>query len=161
MTPTRESPLSGGCACGAVRYDLTAPPMFVHCCHCRWCQRESGSAFVLNAIVETDCITTTAGAPELIDTPSESGKGQKIARCPKCGVALWSHYAGLGSAIAFLRAGALDDPDAFPPDIHIYTGSKQPWVTLSHDVPVVREYYRRSEYWPADAIERLKLARGR
>ena len=110
-------------------------------------------------MVETSCVNLVNGAPVAVETPSESGKGQTILRCPTCHVALWSHYAGIGSRIAFLRAGTLDDPDACPPDIHIYTSSKQPWVTLSHDVPVVKEYYRRSEYWPEDSIERLKIAR--
>lgn len=158
MTP-KNLPAGGGCSCRAVRYELTRAPLFVHCCHCRWCQRETGSAFVINAMVEADCINLIAGDPVAVDTPSESGKGQKILRCPTCHVALWSHYAGAGPRIAFLRAGTLDDPDACPPDIHIYTSSKQPWVTLSHDVPVVKEYYRRSEYWPEDAIQRLKIAR--
>jgi hypothetical protein len=151
---------TGGCACKAVRYVLTAAPMFVHCCHCRWCQRETGSAFVLNAIVEMDRIDVVKGAPAPVETPSESGAGQTIFRCPECQVALWSCYSGMGPNIAFLRAGTLDDPDAFPPDIHIFTASKQPWVSLEGDVPVVPEYYRRTEYWPADAIERFKAARG-
>lgn len=153
-------PLSGGCACGGVRYQLTRAPMFVHCCHCRWCQRETGSAFAINAIVETVCLPVEAGRPDPIDTPSESGRGQQIVRCPDCKVALWSHYAGLGNNIAFLRVGTLDNPDTIAPDIHIYTSSKQPWVILSHDIPVVSEYYRRSEYWPQESIERLKAARG-
>ena len=158
MTP-ENLPASGGCACRAVRYELKRAPLFVHCCHCRWCQRETGSAFVINAMVEADCINLIAGDPVVVDTPSESGKGQQILRCPNCHVALWSHYAGIGSRIAFLRAGTLDDPDACPPDIHIFTSSKQPWVSLSHETPVVKEYYRRSAYWPAESIERLKVAR--
>ncbi len=158
MKPS-DLPASGGCTCGAVRYELTATPLFVHCCHCRWCQRETGSAFVINAIVETDCIKVCDGEPSAIETPSESGRGQTIVRCPTCWVALWSHYVGIGPKTAFLRAGTLDDPDLITPDIHIYTASKQPWVTLSHDVPVVNEYYRRSEYWSAESIERLKIAR--
>ncbi len=133
--------------------------MFVHCCHCRWCQRETGSAFVLNAMVETDQVVIRSGKPVVVGTPSESGRGQKILRCPDCHVALWSHYGGAGKCVAFLRVGTLDDPDRVPPDIHIFTSSKQPWVSLSHDIPVVKDYYRRSEYWPADAIERYKLAR--
>ena len=154
-----DLPATGGCACGGVHYALTATPMYVHCCHCRWCQRETGSAFAINALVETDCIKVLDGAPTPIKTPSESGGGQTIVRCPQCHVALWSHYPGIGESIAFLRAPTLDNPDAITPDIHIFTASKQPWVTLGDNIPIMNEYYRRSEYWPAASIDRLKVAR--
>lgn len=133
--------------------------MFIHCCHCRWCQRETGSAFVLNAIIETDRIDVTEGAPTSVKTPSESGSGQNIVRCPDCQVALWSHYSGMGSNVAFLRAGTLDETARVRPDIHIFTASKQPWVELGKGIPVREEYYRRSEFWPPEAVARLKAAR--
>ena len=158
MTEISETSLDGGCACGAVRYRMTSGPMFVHCCHCRWCQRESGAAFALNAMIETDRLVVLQGAPETVPTPSESGKGQIFKRCPTCKVALWSHYAGAGEAIAFVRVGSLDEPDRLPPDIHIYTASKQPWVVLPPDSPAVEEYYRRSDYWPGEALARRKAA---
>lgn len=144
----------GGCDCGYVRYRLTRTPLFVHCCHCRWCQRETGSAFVLNALIETRCVELLDGQPEMVMTPSSSGKGQTIARCPRCRVALWSHYAGAGPLFSFIRVGTLDNPDRFPPDIHIFTMSKQPWVVLSGDVPVMREYYDREAQWPKASLER-------
>lgn len=153
--------LEGGCACGAVRYRLTAAPMFVHCCHCRWCQRESGAAFALNALIESDRVVTLCGEPQTVLTPSESGKGQKIVRCPACRVALWSHYGGAGDALKFVRVGTLDDPDRFPPDIHIFTASKQPWVVLPQGIPAVAEYYKSSELWPAARIERRNAVLGR
>ena len=149
----------GGCDCRAVRYRLTARPIFVHCCHCRWCQRETGASFALNAMIETDCIEMLEGETVAIDTPSESGRGQQIHRCPKCHIALWSHYGGAGPAIAFVRVGTLDDPDLIPPDIHIYTVSKQPWVELSHKVPAVKGYYKMSDYWPEESVARLKAAK--
>ena len=145
----------GGCTCGEVRYRLTRPPMVVHCCHCRWCQRETGTAFALNAMVEADCVKLLRGQPELVDTPSNSGKGQQIARCPYCHIAVWSHYAGAGALLCFIRVGTLDNPDAFPPDIHIYTASKQPWVILPPDTPAFEEYYRRSKQLSKDCLERL------
>jgi hypothetical protein len=148
----------GGCTCGRVRYRITAPPMFVHCCHCRWCQRETGSAFVINALVEAHRIELLSGQPEVIETPSESGKGQKIHRCPTCKIALWSNYAGSGDNIHFVRVGTLDDPDRVPPNIHIFTSSKQPWVTLPPEVPAVPEFYRFKEHWPAESIDRYRLA---
>jgi hypothetical protein len=150
--------ISGGCTCRAVRYHLTSVPLFVHCCHCRWCQRETGASFALNAMIEADRVVLDAGAPELVNTPSNSGKGQKITRCPMCKVALFSNYAGAGDAIRFVRVGTLDDPDRFPPDIHIFTASKQPWVMLSEGgAPAVPEYYDRQQYWPAESLERRRL----
>ena len=145
----------GGCTCGEVRYRLTRKPMVVHCCHCRWCQRETGAAFALNAMIESTCVRLTSGHPEQVDTPSNSGKGQKILRCPSCQVAVWSHYAGAGDLLSFIRVGTLDDPDALPPDIHIYTASRQPWVVLPADIPAFEAYYRRSEQLSRDCLERL------
>ncbi|WP_441338966.1 GFA family protein [Polaromonas sp. AET17H-212] len=147
-------PLQGGCDCRAVRYRLESPPLFVHCCHCRWCQRESGASFALNAMIEADRVTLLAGEPELVDTPSASGKGQKIARCPQCRIALWSNYAGAGPSVRFVRVGTLDEPDHLPPDIHIFTASRQPWVVLPPDTPAVPAYYDRKLYWPADSLAR-------
>jgi hypothetical protein len=144
----------GGCTCRAVRYRMTSKPMFVHCCHCRWCQRESGASFALNAMIEAERVELLKGEVERIDTPSFSGKGQKISRCPVCHVALWSNYAGGGDAVRFVRVGTLDEPDRFPPDIHIFTVSKQRWVVLPEGTPAVKEYYRSSEYWPQESLER-------
>ena len=149
-------PLEGGCDCKGVRYRMEMKPLFVHCCHCRWCQRESGASFALNAMIESDRLTLITGKPELVDTPSASGKGQKIARCPKCRIAVWIHYAGAGSAVSFVRVGTLDNPDALPPDIHIFTASKQPWVVLPAGAPAVSEYYDREKYWPRESLERRK-----
>jgi len=134
--------------------------MFVHCCHCRWCQRETGASFALNAMIEADRVVLVTGAPETVNTPSNSGRGQEIVRCPKCRIAVWSHYAGSGKAICFVRVGTLDEPDRLPPDIHIYTGSKQPWVVLPPDVPAVEEYYDRNEYWSADSLARRRAVLG-
>jgi hypothetical protein len=146
--------LEGGCTCRAIRYRLTSAPLFVHCCHCRWCQRETGSAFALNAMIEADRVVLLAGEPEVVDTPSNSGKGQKITRCPACRIALWSNYAGAGDAVRFVRVGTLDDPDRCPPDIHIFTASKQPWMVLPPGMPAVAEYYDRNTCWPPESLER-------
>jgi len=144
----------GACTCGFVRYRMTTRPLFVHCCHCRWCQRETGAAFALNAMIEADRVQLLQGEVEVIHTPSNSGKGQRISRCPKCHIALWSNYAGAGDAVRFVRVGTLDDPDRLPPDIHIFTASKQPWVLLPAGVPAVPEYYRAAELWPAESLQR-------
>jgi hypothetical protein len=153
--------LEGGCDCRAVRYRLAREPLFVHCCHCRWCQRESGSAFALNALIESDLVTLLDGAPQLVHTPSASGKGQDIARCPQCRIALWSHYAGAGRLLCFVRVGTLDQPERLPPDIHIYTASRQPWVVLPAATPAVPEYYSRKQYWPASSLERWAALKAR
>jgi hypothetical protein len=147
-------PLEGGCDCRHVRYRMETAPLFVHCCHCRWCQRESGASFALNAMIETDRITVLAAEPELVHTPSESGQGQMIARCPKCRVAVWSHYAGAGQVLSFVRVGTLDMPDHLPPDIHIFTASKQPWVVIAPGARAVPEYYEREQCWPAESLAR-------
>jgi hypothetical protein len=150
-----DETFNGKCACGHVTYRMTHTPLFVHCCHCRSCQRETGTAFALNALIESEHVELTGGATETIDTPSASGKGQKIVRCSKCKVAVWSHYGGMGEKASFIRVGTLEDPDRFPPDIHIFTSSKQPWVTLAKDgAPVVEEYYSAKQYWPADSLAR-------
>jgi hypothetical protein len=104
-------------------------------------------------------VTLLKGKVELVDTPSNSGKGQKIARCPKCRIALWSNYAGAGDAVRFVRVGTLDEPDRLPPDIHIFTSSKQPWVVLPPGIPAVEEYYKRASYWPKESLERRSALR--
>ena len=146
----------GGCTCGAVRYRMASAPLFVHCCHCRWCQRETGASFALNAMIEADRVELLKGAPEVVNTPSNSGKGQKIWRCPACRIAVWSNYAGAGDAVRFIRVGTLDEPDRLPPDIHIFTASKQPWVVIPPGMPAVPEYYKSADYWPAGSLERRK-----
>ena len=157
MAGTEGFPLEGGCTCRAIRYRMISAPLFVHCCHCRWCQRETGASFALNAMIEADRIVVLEGEPEVVATPSNSGKGQKIIRCPRCRIALWSNYAGAGDAIRFVRVGTLDDPDRLPPDIHIFTASKQPWVVLRPGTPAVAEYYDRDRYWPEESLERRRV----
>ena len=152
---------TGGCTCRFVRYRMASGPLFVHCCHCRWCQRETGASFALNALIEADRLHLLQGDVEVVNTPSNSGKGQKIARCPKCHIAVWSNYAGAGNAIRFVRVGTLDAPDRLPPDIHIFTASKQPWVVLPRDTPAVREYYKASERWPRESLQRRAALRPR
>ena len=148
------SSFDGGCTCRFVRYRMSSQPLFVHCCHCRWCQRESGAAFALNALIEAERVQLLEGEVEVVDTPSNSGKGQRIARCPRCRIAVWSNYAGAGDAVRFIRVGTLDEPDRLPPDIHIFVQSRQPWVVIPPGVPAVPEYYKASAHWPAESLER-------
>jgi hypothetical protein len=160
MSSDGDLSLQGGCTCRAVRYRITSKPLFVHCCHCRWCQRETGTAFAHNAMIEADRVVLLKGSPEVVNTPSNSGKGQKIARCPRCRIALWSNYAGAGDQVRFVRVGTLDEPDRLPPDIHIFTESKQPWVALSPGTPAVHQYYRRTDHWPDASLTRWRALKG-
>jgi hypothetical protein len=135
---------------------MIGKPLFVHCCHCSWCQRETGSAFAVNALIEAERVELLNGKVQIVDTPSASGQGQRIARCPSCRVALWSHYAvpGIGDALSFVRVGTLDTPTTVPPDIHIFTSTRLPWVVLPPEVPAVAEYYRAGERWPPESLDR-------
>ena len=157
MTDLSDIPSDGGCTCRQLRYRMLTRPLFVHCCHCRWCQRESGASFALNAMIEADRVTLLQGTPDLVDTPSESGLGQRIARCPHCRVAVWSHYAGAGPLVSFVRVGTLDEPDRWPPEIHIFTASRQPWVAIPPGMAAVPEYYEREAHWPADSLARRQV----
>jgi len=154
-----EAGLEGGCACAAVRYRLAVAPMFVHCCHCRDCQRQTGSAFVINALIETDGIAVLAGAPEPVAVPTDSGLPHRIFRCTTCRTAVWSEYGGR-AVLRFVRVGTLDAPDKLAPDVHIYVRSKLPWVRLPEGVPAFAEYYDARELWPAASLERRRAMYG-
>jgi hypothetical protein len=154
-----SSKLNGSCSCGAVKYRLRSAPMFVHCCHCLDCQRQTGSAFAINALIETDRIEILAGAPEPISMPTDSGRPHDVYRCPTCRVAVWSDY-GRRPALRFVRVATLDDPHAIEPDVHIFTRSKVPWVRLSDDARTFAVYYDLQKEWPADSLERRKAILG-
>lgn len=153
--------MQGRCACGDVQFEVTASPLIVHCCHCTYCQRETGSAFALNYYVEAVHVRINQGETEAIDTPSASGKGQIIHRCPTCHVALWSHYGGAGPDFAFVRVGVLKECAEIVPDVHIFTSTKLPWVTLPHAAQVFENYYHPKEVWSAEAQARFKAVRAR
>jgi hypothetical protein len=140
-----------------VRYRLAAEPLFVHCCHCLNCQRQTGSAFVINVLIEADRVELVAGDPRPVDVPRDDGSTQRIWRCPTCQVALYSSYTHPG--VRFVRAGTLDDPSSVAPDVHIYTRSKLPWVTLPDSVPAFDEFYDTRTLWPAPSLERLRAIR--
>jgi hypothetical protein len=149
-----EHTYEGGCTCRQVRYRMTSKPLIVHCCHCSWCQRETGAAFALNAMIESDRVQLLQGEVVVIDTPSNSGKGQRISRCPKCLVAVWSNYAGAGDALRFVRVGTMDEPGALPPDIHIFISTKQPWLALPPGMRTAAEFYKSAEVWSKESLQR-------
>jgi hypothetical protein len=150
--------MEGGCACGAVRYRLTSEPLFVHCCHCLNCQRQTGSAFVINLLIEAERVEVDGDAVA-VDAPRDDGSAQRIYRCPACQVAMFSEYGW--PEVWFVRGGTLDDPSTVRPDVHIYVRSKVPWVALPDGVPAFEEYYDSSALWPAESLERVAAVRGR
>lgn len=153
------SPLDGGCGCGRVRYRLREAPMFVNACHCTWCRRETGGAFVINAVIETDRIELAGAAPVAIAVPTESGRPHDIYRCPTCQVALWSDY-GRRPAIRFVRVGTLDEPARLRPDAHIFVRSKLPWLALDPAVPAFEVFYDLPTQWPAASLARRRAILG-
>lgn len=156
-SPATWAPVEGGCPCNSIRYRLDQSPLVVHCCHCRSCQKESGSAFKINAMVETKFIVLlSAASPEIVPTPSDSGEGQQIHRCPTCKHAIWSNYGHSGDIIRFVKAGTLDEPARVPPDVHIYVRSKLPWIKLDDGTPCFEEFYDRGKVWPKSSLERMQ-----
>jgi hypothetical protein len=150
--------LEGGCSCGAVRYRLRSEPMFVHCCHCLNCQRQTGSAFVVNLLIEGDRVDVVEGEPQPVEVPRDDGSSQRIFRCPACQVAVFSEYTRPG--VWFVRGGTLDDPAQVSPDVHIYTRSKLGWVAIPESVPAFDVYYDTKALWPPASYERLRAALG-
>jgi hypothetical protein len=151
--------LEGGCACGAVRYRMETAPMFVHCCHCHDCQRQTGTAFVLNALIETDRVALLGAAPVRFEMPTDSGRPHGIYRCGLCGTGVWSEYGGVAK-LRFVRVGTLDDPTKVRPDVHIYVRSKLPWVALPPDVPAFEAYYDSKTLWPEASLARRRALFG-
>ncbi len=151
--------LEGRCTCGEVRYRMNSAPIIVHACHCTECQRLSGGAFAINALVETDRIELLGGAPVPVPVKGASGKLQTVVRCPHCQVALWSHYPGAGPSIAFVRVGTLNEPGRLEPDIHIYTSTRLPWLELPAGARAVDEFYSPDEIWSAESRDRFRKAR--
>lgn len=148
--------IEGGCTCGEVRYKVLNSPLITHACHCRWCQRQTGGPHVINALYEADLIELTKGEVENVMTDSPSGRGQLIARCPSCHIALWSnyHFGGMKERIRFLRVGTLDNPDLIPPDVHIFTTTKLPWYVIPEGQLAVDEFYNSETTWSEDAKKR-------
>ena len=149
-----ETAREGGCSCGEVRYRLTSEPLFTHCCHCLNCQRQTGSAFVINVLIEADRVELLGGAPQVVEVPRDDGSTQQIFRCPTCQVAVFSIYTR--PEVRFVRGGTLDDPSTVAPDVHIFTRSKVPWVTLPDDVPAFDVFYDIKSLWPAASLRRVE-----
>lgn len=179
--------MNGSCFCGAVRYRLKSAPMFVHCCHCLDCQKQTGGAFAINALIERDLIEllpsrrktigvkgAVSGAaamgdeagempivePVAITMPTDSGRPHDVYRCPDCATALWSDY-GRRKVLAFLRVSTLDAPHAIAPDVHIFTRSKVPWVKVPEGARAFEIYYDMNKEWPAESLARREALLGK
>ena len=144
----------GGCSCGEVRYRLASDPLFVHCCHCLNCQRQTGSAFVINLLIERDRVEMLSGEPQAVDVPRDSGGMQRIYRCPNCQVALFSEYTY--PEVWFVRGGTLDEPRSVTPDVHIFTRSKVDWVQIPESAAAFDVFYKLDELWPSESLERIQ-----
>ena len=151
--------LEGGCSCGLVRYRLTADPMIIHCCHCLNCQRQTGSAFAINTLIEADRVEILTGELQRVDAPRDDGNTQAIFRCPACQVAVLSEYSR--ADVRFVRAGTLDDPSRAAPDVHIFTRSKRDWVALPGSVPAFDVYYDPEVVWSPESRARIAALDGR
>jgi hypothetical protein len=149
MSALRED----GCACGAIRYRLGSDPLFIHCCHCLNCQRQTGSAFVINLLIEASHVEVVAGASRPVEVPRDDGSTQRIFRCPTCQVAVFSEYGR--PEVRYVRAGTLDRPSEVTPDVHIFTKSKVGWITIPESTPAFEVYYDMKALWPAASLERL------
>ncbi|MGA7761234.1 MAG: GFA family protein [Candidatus Binataceae bacterium] len=153
--------LEGGCSCKAVRYKLTASPLIVHACHCRDCQRISGSAFVINIWIEKEFVQTSGAIPKSFLLEGGGGRNHEVFFCRKCGAYVWSRYHRAPGDALFVRAGTLDKPEAVTPDVHVYTRSKLPWLELPRGVPAFESMYKIEEVWSAESKERLRRSRSR
>ena len=120
-------PQTGGCQCGKLRYELTQAPTLVYTCHCTDCQRLSGSAFSLGVALPETGFRLTAGEPRALQRVPDSGRINTRFVCPDC--ASWVYSQPRGGVIR-VRAGSLDDRSWLRPTRHIWTRSKQPWITL-------------------------------
>jgi hypothetical protein len=163
-------PIKGHCTCKAVTYEVLAPFLIIHCCHCTWCQRESGSAFALNAIIESSNFRLTSTlAPQHVPLPTPSGEGQIIARCPECWVPVYADYGGVAKMLTYVKLGTIDFEDrvraGIRPDVHIWTSTKLDWVDLASEkergVPIFEEYYRRSEVWSEENNKRFETLKAK
>ena len=137
MTDERSTTprLTGACQCGAVRYSIDGGRHRLNVCHCRDCQRQSGSAFGMSLIVEPSAFRVESGALETFMTTAASGRQKTCAFCPKCGVRIYNAT----SALMAIKPGTLDDTSGLSPDAHYWTKRKQSWTTLPDDIPCFDE----------------------
>lgn len=159
IAPVEDAPAEGGCACGAVRFRFERAPMFVHCCHCTRCQRETGGPFAHHAMIEFSAMSLLRGEPEFVKVPTDSGNTHWVARCAICRTAMWNEHGSRKAVTRYVRVGTLDEPNRFPPLAHIFVRSKQPWLSLPPGASVHSAYYDASSVWPTESLVRYDAAK--
>jgi len=147
--------LTGGCACGCCRYQVTKEPIFVNNCHCRQCQQQTGSTSVVNLFVETEHAELVSGEVSEFEFKAGSGGPHHIARCTRCGTALWSNYPRFGKLGRGIRVGTLDDPAQVKPTAVVFAAERMPWVKLPDDIPAFDAYYNPRDLLSTAQFERL------
>jgi hypothetical protein len=153
-----EDLIDGGCACGAVRYRLLKPPLFVHCCHCTRCQRESGTAYVAHGMIERANLEWD-GEVTAVRLPTDSKTRHEIVHCAACLTPLWGQHGRQPSVMVYLKVGTFDAPERCPPNAHIFVRSKLAWVAINPDIPQFARYYNAAKVWPQESLERYATAR--
>lgn len=129
-----NAPFSGGCHCGAVRYECTAPPLRMVNCHCRDCQRAGGAGAAPTVIVPASAVRLLAGHPAVYAVTADSGAVARRAFCAACGSPLFASSSARDGLLG-LRAGSLDDASGFRPAAELWTASAQPWDRLDPALP--------------------------
>ena len=145
--------LTGRCACGRVSYKIKEDPLFTYACHCKDCQRTTGSAFVVHLILaERDF--EIEGDTRSATVPSGSGAGCDLHYCAECGIYVWCRYLYHQVPVLAVRGGTLDDTNAVRPQAHIFTRNMQSWFRLPEGVPSFKNGIDRNEAWSADSLKK-------
>lgn len=131
-----KTPFSGGCACGAIRYTCSTEPLYMGNCHCRDCQRATGSAYFAAVIAKTSDFSLTGGEPIWYEKKADSGTLMRRGFCSSCGSPVLLTNGAIPDFMV-LHAGSLDDPSWYKPQRDIYVASAQPWDVMHPDLPKV------------------------
>ena len=144
--------LKGGCICGQVKYYITEKPLFTQACHCKDCKVLTGSSYVVNSSVLENTLIVE-GEVSSTELKAGSGASYKTYFCTKCGNYVYADY---DSAVGRLtvRTKTLDNSEKFPPQVHIFTKDKDPWLNLSEDVICFKEMYDQKKTWPEESLNK-------
>lgn len=161
MTTKPFPAITGGCHCAAVRYRILTAPLFCYACHCIDCQKDTGSAFALHAVIEAFNIKVISETrPKLLTLIQDPSKPQAKSRhslCPKCGTVLWGNDPQWDHAVSNVRIGTLDFPGIMEPDMHMFVGSKLGWIDLPKDAKTSRRGFDYKTTWPKSSLKRLEI----
>tara|TARA_B100000579_G_scaffold278075_1_gene230015 strand:- start:122 stop:604 length:483 start_codon:yes stop_codon:yes gene_type:complete len=144
--------LKGGCICGQVKYYITEKPLFTQACHCKDCKVLTGSSYVVNSSVLENTLFVE-GEVSSTELKAGSGASCKTYFCNKCGAYVYADYDSAFKRLT-LRTKTLNNPENFPPQVHIFTKDKDPWLNLSKDVTCFEEMYDPKKIWPEESLKR-------